>query len=266
MQKLKGSRQKSNFWMFHRVCFEDDTVSDIYRQRGMFHRYKRIIDLIDDALANGFKFGSIIEALKDKNTIHLTFDDGYKEHLKTAKKLKEKYNFSNNCITFSINVRNSFYTDKLSMDLIYKLIDENKFDNFAEFFDRKITDVDEIKGEIFTNKKYVPLLATLNIDLKNYYLDRFEIIELADIFSIASHCETHYWLTALNKNNIIDELKKSKEFLESVLKCQIKTICYPEGKSNTQVREIARNVGYQYGLSISPGTSNYEIGRSIPCR
>lgn len=246
-----------NIWMFHRVRFDTIDITDIYDKRGMVHHFNDIVNLIDLALSEGKKIGSLTQALKDKNTLHLTFDDGYKEHLMVAKKLKERYGFALNAITFSINVRNSFYTEKLCMDIIYQAKERN-------LCDIKVSSINKIKSKIFSSQKYISLLNNPKINMDNYFLNQTELLTLSKLFTIASHCVNHTFLTALNEREVYFELNESKEILEYLLNIKIDTICYPEGKSNKYIREIAKEAGYTFGLSISKGDDYYQIGRCIP--
>jgi len=243
--------------MFHRVRFQDNNIANIYDKRGMVHHFDDIIKLIDSALSEGKKIGSIKEALKDKNTIHLTFDDGYKEHLLVAQKLKEKYNFPLNYISFSINIRNSFYAKKLCMDTIYQAMENN-------LCQIKFSSINKIKNKIFSNTKYINVLNSKKINMEDIFLNESELITLSKLFSIASHCVNHTFLSSLDNSEIYYELNESKQFLESTLKITVDTICYPEGKSNKVIRKIAKNSAYTFGLSISSGSDKYKIGRIIP--
>lgn len=249
--------KRQNIWMFHRVRFDDKPMATIYDKRGMLHHFDDIIHLIDFALESGKKMGSLAQALEDKNTIHLSFDDGYKEHLLVAEKLKERYNLPLEAITFSINIRNSFYSQKLCMDIIYQMIENG-------LCDIKFSSINKIKNKIFSNIKYIPLVNNKKINMENYFLNEDELLRLSQLFSIASHCVNHTFLTSLEASEVYYELYESKRFLESKLNITVNTICYPEGKSNKEIREISRKIGYIFGLSISSGIDNYKIGRIIP--
>lgn len=262
----KSINVDSNIWMFHRVQIEDNEINNFYQQRGMLHTYSQITYLIDDAIEKGLKFGSIAQALENKNIIHLTFDDGYKEHLVVAKNLKQRYNFSWDYITFAINVRNSFYSEKFSMDLIYKSMLLNKLNDVSKIIncDIRNLDISDIKNIIFKSKKYISLFEKLNLDVDDCFLNKDEVEEISKLFSIASHSINHIYLTSLSSDDIRNELEESKLFLQSELNIPIKTICYPEGESNREINKIAKQCGYQYGLSIYSGDGDYEIGRTIP--
>ena len=114
----------NNIKMLHRVFTERNNIEKIYQYRmlGLSYQYKYLTEYIDEALSNGYKLGSLEEAVSDPSTIHLTFDDGYKEHLLIAKKLKKRYQLRKKDLTFCINVRNSREKTKLCTDVFYYLV------------------------------------------------------------------------------------------------------------------------------------------------
>lgn len=253
-----------NVWMFHRVRVDGNQISEIYQARGMLHTYGEIAQLMDSALAQGRVFGSIAQALTDKNVIHLTFDDGYQEHLTVAKKLKKQYNLAWECATFAVNVRNVFYPKKLSMDLVYQLIERGQWHALQAIIGEEMTDINAMKSALFGTTNYIDALNLLCAQSPNYFLTEAELLELSTLFSIASHAINHCYLTRLNAAEIEYELQTSKDFLTQKLTLAIPTICYPEGDNNHTIRRIAAQCGYQYGLSIEEGAGNYAIGRTIP--
>jgi peptidoglycan/xylan/chitin deacetylase (PgdA/CDA1 family) len=268
IEKIKSSNDNGNIWMFHRVRLNDKYISNIYDKRNMVHNFDSIICLIDKYFKLGYSFGSLSQAINNSKIIHLTFDDGYKEHLIVAKKLKKKYNFSYDCITFSINIRNSFYDDKLSMDIIYELIENDllyilydllKIDNN--------TSLQDIKKIIFTNPTSEIIIAVnKKVNMKDYYLNKEDLIDLSKLFCIASHCINHSFLTSLSDENIYKELYNSKQFLSKELNIKVNTICFPDGKHSEKINRMSQKIGYKFGLSISSNfkdSKEYNIERSI---
>ena len=258
----------NNIWMFHRVKTPHNNISDIYKQRGMVHSLDELICLIDNAIERGYNFGSISEAIECKTTIHLTFDDGYKEHLFVAKELKRRYDFSSDCITFAINIRNSFYEKKLCMDMVYQLIDSNSLNKLNSILniDSKSLKLNEIKKVLFSTKNHIKNVNN-HVDMKNYFLNKTEVMALSELFSIASHCVNHCYLPSLSSEDIYKELKGSKDFLSSLLNKNINIICFPEGKHSNDINTIAKELGYKFGLSISSKHKElklFNINRSIP--
>ncbi|CAA6806813.1 MAG: Unknown protein [uncultured Sulfurovum sp.] len=258
----------SNVWMFHRIKMLDNCMSDIYRERGMLHTIEELFCLIDTAIMEGYKFGSINEAIHCNKTVHLTFDDGYKEHLSVAKELKKRYDFSYNCITFAINIRNSFYEDKLCMDMLYQLIDKRRLNDMKKIFNIKSNNIElkELKKIFFSTTQYIEEINKY-VDMQNYFLDKEEVIALSKLFSIASHCINHCYLTSLSDDDMYIELKVSKAYLSTLLNKEIEIICYPEGNHSNVINKVSKELGYKFGFSIfskDREPKEFNINRSIP--
>lgn len=100
------------------------------------------------------------------------------------------------------------------------------------------------------------------------YLTTDQIKEMADsgIISIQSHTLSHRELTSLSLNEVKKELIDSKKYLEDTYNMQVDTICYPIGKYNNNVLNIAKE-DYKYGLAMTGGVyystkhNLYEIPR-----
>ena len=112
--------------------------------------------------------------------------------------------------------------------------------------------------DFYTN--VLPLLKKYNIKANLYiitsadnekYLSNEQIIEInnSGLVSIGSHTVNHSNLASLSKDELITELKDSKEHLEKLLGKEIKTICYPYGSHNAAVLDEVPNY-YEYGIAI----------------
>jgi hypothetical protein len=246
--------------MFHRIQLKNRAkISDIYSHRNMLHTEDELYKIIDNRLKNGFKFGSIEEALQNKNIFHLSFDDGYFEHLEVAQKLKLKYNLSYFDVSFAINIRNSFFNEKISMDLIYAMFDNHLI---------KEKEIPNLKKELFSKskndilnyfKKYQKLL-------KKIYLENNEVVELSKLFSIVSHGINHLFLNSdinHNSENLKYEILDSKLFLEEKLKIKINTFCFPDGKNSPEIQEMCKKSGYKNALAINGTDDIFDISRII---
>jgi len=73
------------------------------------------------------------------------------------------------------------------------------------------------------------------------------------LFKISSHTQTHQVLNLASESLLKNELENSKNLLESLLNNSVDTICYPEGKFNNKVVELAEAVGYTRQYSSLPG-------------
>lgn len=258
--------------MYHRIEFgNSDSIFDLYYKRKMVVPYSILCDTIDNYLLNGYVFGSIEVCLQNQKYFHLSFDDGFKEHLKIAELLKLKYKIPNNCLTFSINIGNSYLQCFTGMDLIYSIFEtkqESKLIEILNLEQSEFYDFQFLKTLIFNFNKEELLELTkqfsdLNPKLTNTFLNAHEVLKLSNLYSIASHGITHRFLTS-DTNNSKVEIENSKNLLEKEINHKIEVFCYPEGKNNLEIQEYCINAGYKYALSIkhNPG-NNYCIGRII---
>ena len=88
--------------------------------------------------------------------------------------------------------------------------------------------------------------------------------------AIGSHTCSHRILTHLDKENQLLELEKSKQCLEKYLGCDIDSIAYPVGQSNTydnDICDMTERLGYKIGFSFTnsindlPMNNPYKISR-----
>ena len=70
---------------------------------------------------------------------------------------------------------------------------------------------------------------------------------------ISSHTQSHQVLNLASDSLVKNELVNSKNLLESLLNKSVDSICYPEGKFNNSVVELARSLGYNRQYSSLPG-------------
>lgn len=256
--------------MLHRIRLSSThKINELYYKRKMVISIERLFEIIDNRLSNGLSFGTIDQCLTSKNYFHLSFDDGFKEHLEVAYTLKEKYNLSNNHITFSVNIGNSIYKQYTGMDVIYELIKINKIQMLTDFLEipAKST-ISEMKSILINlhPDKLLQIHSFFQKDLKHLgelFLCEKDIVKLSKLFTIASHGIIHRNLTKY-KQYSKDEIIKSKNELEKILNKKTDVFCYPEGKNDENVQNFVKIAGYKYGLSIKNELkNNYFIGRII---
>jgi len=88
------------------------------------------------------------------------------------------------------------------------------------------------------------LLKTLNTSaIKDLHLSGHEI---------GSHTVTHADLTKLGKDQVVRELKESKEVLERIIDDDVRTFAYPYGRYNNVVKELVKLVGYGNARTTDP--------------
>jgi hypothetical protein len=262
---------RPNIIMFHRVKFTNkQNINNWYFRRRMIIEIEKLYKLIDKYLSRGYKMGSIEQCLENNNYFHLSFDDGFKEHLEVAFLLKKRYNFNYSSISFSINIANSVNHDFTGMDLAYSILENKQIEKLNHFLKTnfKTKDIAEIKNKIASLtpkqlKRLSDYFSEFQRQLKNTFLSKSDIIELSKIAKITSHGITHRFLT-YHKKESEKEILESKAILEHIINKKIDTFCYPEGKNDFEIQFFCKKAGYKYSLSIRHEENNkFCIGRKI---
>jgi len=97
------------------------------------------------------------------------------------------------------------------------------------------------------------------------HLNKDEIKSLSELgVGFGSHGHYHRSLTKLSLSSLEEELKKSKDIIENIIKKEVVSISYPFGHFNQQVMENVKKAGYHYGFTMNFPTFNDEqlrIGR-----
>lgn len=100
------------------------------------------------------------------------------------------------------------------------------------------------------------------------YLTTEQIQEMVDsgLVSVQTHTLSHRELTSLSLEEMEKELVESKKYLESTYNISVDTLCYPIGKYNKNIINVAKE-NYKYGLAMTGGVyystkhNLYEIPR-----
>lgn len=104
----------------------------------------------------------------------------------------------------------------------------------------------------------IPVKIFLIIDYlgKPNYLTKEEVNELlkTGLVTIGSHTLSHRNLDELSDNEIRKELGESKQRLEEMFDVEINEICYPRGRFNSKVVDLAKESGYRLQHSCLPGS------------
>ena len=115
-------------------------------------------------------------------------------------------------------------------------------------------------NEDFYTKAW-PILQKLKIKSNVYvmtgvrganWLTPEQMIELdkSGLVEIGSHTVWHPYLKKVSKERQWQELIDSKKFLDKLLNKSINVICYPFGMYNQQIEDLAKQAGYEAGLTF----------------
>ena len=135
---------------------------------------------------------------------------------------------------------------------------ENNYGDLAFSFD---------DGHLSDYEIIFPLLQKFNIYAtffivpkfvgKEGYMTWFQIKKMSDFgMEIASHSESHPYLTTLPKEELIKELRNSKTIIENNIGKKVNSFSYPYGDCSKKTHNLVRLVGYKNICNSNPGLTH----------
>lgn len=211
---------------------------------------------------------SLDNGLGQKVVTMLTFDDGYRNFITEVLPILEKHDFP-----ASVFITTNFADGDIPFEL--------KLASYIEAHDRIKIDGKEIdlssqnKKEVYNSvrgglkrssfEKIEKFLYDFSIENEGFessfpsglFLNWEEISKLSKhpLVTIGSHCVTHCLLKNKDYSTIKLELVDSKFRIEECINKPVCSISYPYGGSNSVVRELAKNSGYEIGFKAKSSFS-----------
>lgn len=236
--------------MFHRVLPEKLILEpNAYSQFGTLisqEYFETVLSLLTD---NKFQFATISEIVNQNDNeklIALTFDDGYEDNFEFAFPSLQKFNATASFFPVVNPCKNNTV---LPLDIYYQCVDEMRLseNERAEF----------ITGETKRNfywaepDKQMEMLNSLFKEIPKKsrvsFMNATQLKQLSDNgFEIGSHGMTHSLLIAdyINEEKALNELHKSKQWIENVTDKIVTAYCFPAGRYNAKMIELVKKVGY----------------------
>lgn len=251
--------------MFHRVLPEKQiTNPNAYSTFGTLIS-KEYFEIVLSCLTyNGFQFVTVSELTRRSNTdklVALTFDDGYFDNYEFALPSLLKFNAT---ATFFPVVNPCKDNTVLPLDIYYQCIDEMKMSETER--------TEYISGTTKRNfywaepenqmKMLNSLFKALPKKNKVSYMGAEQLKELSDKgFEIGSHGMTHSLLIAdyMNKEKALNELQKSKQWLEAITGKPVTAYCFPAGRYNAEMIVLAKQVGYSSTCLVVRNENEKEV-------
>ena len=277
-QILKKSKKKmysfldgnGQILMFHRIVEKESnlqlndieaTVDDVeYVIKYFLDKDYLIISLdqVYDFLTSKIKF--------NKKFVVFTFDDGYKDNYTLAYPLFKKYN-----APFTIYLTTGFPNQTIKMwwyglnDLINKSerIDF-EYNGIPYLYNlknqtEKISAWNDLHNLIMSkgfdrDLLFEKIFLQNNIDLENYRKDmaltwtELEILSADPLVTIGAHTINHHNSVNLTPNQLVNEIKGSKDEIEEFLKIKVHHFAFPYGgrkHANKREIQIAENLGFK---------------------
>jgi peptidoglycan/xylan/chitin deacetylase (PgdA/CDA1 family) len=236
--------------MFHRVLPEKQiTQPNAYSTFGTLisqEYFEVVLSLLTD---NGFQFVTVSEITQQSDTeklVALTFDDGYADNFEFAMPLLQYFKAT---ATFFPVVNPCKDNSVLPLDIYYQCVDEMNLpqNERAEYITGTVKKffywTEPEKQTDILNSLFNILPQKSNVN----YMKAEQLKELSDKgYEIGSHGMTHSLLIAdyMNEEKALNELQKSKQWLEAATGKPVTAYCFPAGRYNAKMIELAKQVGY----------------------
>lgn len=218
----------------------------------------------------------------NKNTVSITFDDGYADNLYNALPILEKHKAHATIFVSTGFIGNSrefwwddmeriFFTKKALPEVLS--ISDDKQDYYFDLrtFDGRIDTYDKLHQFLKQNKHSErqafidELLNWANLPLNgrrtNLVMDENELrkISKSECIEIGAHTVWHDSLAVLNSNEQADEIKNSIQTLSKILGKEVKLFSYPYGSSNDvneETLKILKDLGFKNAVANIQGELN----------
>ena len=178
---------------------------------------------------------------KNKKSIILTFDDGYKNNLEYAYPILKKYKVP------------------ATLFIACDFIDKNLF----AWWDRLEHSRKKINLKFLKNnspeeiEKNIVELTGFKINAKKPseydFMNWKDVKKITDVFEIGSHTLTHPILTNIPLREAEKEILESKKKIEKKLGKQIVSFAYPNGDHNDSLIGLVAKSGYDYAVIYDKG-------------
>jgi peptidoglycan/xylan/chitin deacetylase (PgdA/CDA1 family) len=266
--------------MFHRVVTPDGSPR-IPENRILEITPKHLTDIIGFYRQRGFEFVSMDEVTRrldgkrsKKKFVAFTFDDGYADTYTTAYPILKKEN-----IPFSIYITTDFPDRKAYMwwnllesallenDVLFFTLDKKEYAIHCETMELKREAFNYIRQLVLKSATGIPaawwtVFDPLGMDVEGA-TDRLalswdQINELGrdPLVTISAHTCTHPPLTTLDEEEAIEEMRRSREIIQSKTGLPVEHFAYPYG-SKLEVTErearLAANLDFKTAVITEPG-------------
>jgi peptidoglycan/xylan/chitin deacetylase (PgdA/CDA1 family) len=258
-----------SIFLYHRINPERDPFWDPidprqFERQIIFLKKNYTIVQLESFLDSSTKVAS------KKPLASIVFDDGYRDFMEYALPILQRHQVPSSMyvVTDCVDQLDPIWTFKL--DYLFQKTKRRRIQIAKKEGIQKITWGSEEEKIIFAKKIKPELKKIKNADRENIcqqifkqlndievpenlYMDWEDLREInREGVVIGSHTTSHAMLGNVEiKERIVSELKESANRIKEELGFFPKTISYPIGSYSPEVKKIAQELGYTYGLAVA---------------
>ena len=217
-----------------------------------------------------------------KNSVVITFDDGYRDNYLNAYPILKKYKIPTTLFltTHPVETQEPLFFDALCYGIfttLQKIVDLQDLGLSKYLLDKKILQLKAIK-EIndfskqmtFQEKsRFLHIISDrLKVDFEELkamrlYLSWDEVMEMSrDGIEIGAHTKTHPQLASMPDEELRSEILDSRDIIEKRISKKVFSFAYPFGSAidfNYRTKEVVKNAGFECACSLIRGKGSVDL-------
>lgn len=230
--------------------------------------------------ANPIQLSDLVSCIKQGSlpprAVAVTFDDGYADNFHTAFPLLQHYQVPSTMFVCTDFIGRSFWWDQLAWfinspaslpNALHLELQGASFEwNSAGSSRNKLItslhlqlfslDAQERNGVITQVQQWSSAPPFDTASHRAMTSEELRQLVKSGIVDIGSHTRTHPVLNGLSIEKQTDEIRTSRQHLESVLERPVPGFSYPNGAFDEQTRHLVRDSGYIYACMSASGLAN----------
>lgn len=299
--KLSAWNKKTFFYSipiitYHRILPES-IIDQVYSSPDIIvslESFEKQMEFIAET-CNPISLKNYIISVKNRlilpeRTIIITFDDGWKDNFTYAFPILKRLNIPATIFltTGYIGQKRVFWQEQIRylLNIIkYSKQTLSKWENYLIKLNDYLPELSKILSTNITdNENVIAMLKSIDQKLRNNFINEIitilnhpqipynmhDFLDWNDVLimkkhgiEFGSHTVNHLLLDKIDQDTLWDELKKSKEQIETEIGEKISAIAYPNGNFNNDVIEAAQKTGYSYAVTTIEG---HNTNHSDPMR
>jgi peptidoglycan/xylan/chitin deacetylase (PgdA/CDA1 family) len=257
--------------MYHKINYENDvlglTINPVFFDRQIQYLTNQYSILPMSEALYRLKSGTL-----DRNTVVITFDDGYRDNYTIAYPILQRYQAPATIfITHDAVESGTFGWHRFDTSIMMSQQNELDLEKFGLRKYLLARNIDRGKAVVELHSKMKKMPDTDRRAVEKYVLNVLgdpvgnerimlcwhEIREMqqSGLITIGAHTLTHPILTQISKDSALEEIRDCKKYIEKEIGSSVDFFAYPNGRAvdfDNAIIEMVKGSGYQAACSTIP--------------